>query len=132
MNNLTNFIRIVLSQSKLAMEKGEIPIASVIVDPIDERIVGQQGSGMWPREPGHSSAWMRASDGRNHAGVPQHIAKRIKVDQQYVRLSTLKMCAPITDPTKVTRSVPSEVATVGLGCGHVLKIIRTAVAGSMG
>ena len=32
MNNLTNFIRIVLSQSKLAMEKGEIPIASVIVD----------------------------------------------------------------------------------------------------
>ena len=39
MNNLTNFIRIVLSQSKLAMEKGEIPIASVIVDPINERIL---------------------------------------------------------------------------------------------
>ena len=39
MNNLTNFIRIVLSQSKLAMEKGEIPIASVIVDPIDERLL---------------------------------------------------------------------------------------------
>ena len=46
-------------------------------DPIDEGIIGQQGSGMWPREPGHSSAWMRPSDGRNHAGVPQHIAKRI-------------------------------------------------------
>ena len=41
MNNLTNFIRIVLSQSKLAMEKGEIPIASVIVDPIDERIIAR-------------------------------------------------------------------------------------------
>ena len=41
MNNLTNFIRIVLSQSKLAMEKGEIPIASVIVDPIDERIIAK-------------------------------------------------------------------------------------------
>ena len=41
MNNLTNFIRIVLSQSKLAMEKGEIPIASLIVDPIDERIIAR-------------------------------------------------------------------------------------------
>ena len=41
MNNLTNFIRIVLSQSKLAMEKGEIPIASVIVDPINERIIAK-------------------------------------------------------------------------------------------
>ena len=41
MNNLTNFIRIVLSQSKLAMEKGEIPIASVIVDPINKRIIGR-------------------------------------------------------------------------------------------
>ncbi len=41
MNNLTNFIRIVLSQSKLAMEKGEIPIASVIVDPINERIIAR-------------------------------------------------------------------------------------------
>ena len=39
MNNLTNFIRIVLSQSKLAIEKGEIPVASIIVDPLDERIV---------------------------------------------------------------------------------------------
>ena len=36
MNNLTNFIRLVLNQSKLAMEKGEIPVASLIVDPIDE------------------------------------------------------------------------------------------------
>ena len=41
MNNLTNFIRLVLSQSKLAMEKGEIPVASVIVDPIDERVVAR-------------------------------------------------------------------------------------------
>ena len=41
MNNLTNFIRIVLRQCKLAMEKGEIPIASVIVDPIDERIIAR-------------------------------------------------------------------------------------------
>ena len=41
MNNLTNFIRIVLSQSKLAMEKGEIPVASVIVDPIDEKVVSR-------------------------------------------------------------------------------------------
>tara|TARA_B100001027_G_scaffold142468_1_gene99151 strand:+ start:537 stop:962 length:426 start_codon:yes stop_codon:yes gene_type:complete len=41
MNNLTNFIRIVLSQSKLAMEKGEIPVASVIVDPLEERIVAR-------------------------------------------------------------------------------------------
>jgi len=41
MNNLTNFIRIVLSQSKLAMEKDEIPIASVIVDPIDERVIAR-------------------------------------------------------------------------------------------
>ena len=41
MNNLTNFIRIVLSQSKLAIEKGEIPVASIIVDPLDERIVAR-------------------------------------------------------------------------------------------
>ena len=41
MNNLTNFIRIVLSQSKLAIEKGEIPVASIIVDPLDERIVAK-------------------------------------------------------------------------------------------
>ena len=41
MNNLTNFIRIVLRQCKLAMEKGEIPIASIIVDPIDERIIAR-------------------------------------------------------------------------------------------
>ena len=41
MNNLTNFIRLVLNQSKLAMEKGEIPVASVIVDPINERVVAR-------------------------------------------------------------------------------------------
>ena len=41
MNNLTNFIRLVLSQSKLAMEKGEIPVASVIIDPIDEKVVAK-------------------------------------------------------------------------------------------
>ena len=41
MNNLTNFIRLVLNQSKLAMEKGEIPVASVIVDPIDERVIAR-------------------------------------------------------------------------------------------
>ena len=41
MNNLTNFIRLVLSQSKLAMEKGEIPVASLIVDPIDERVIAK-------------------------------------------------------------------------------------------
>ena len=41
MNNLTNFIRLVLSQSKLAMEKGEIPVASLIVDPIDERVIAR-------------------------------------------------------------------------------------------
>ena len=41
MNNLTNFIRLVLSQSKLAMEKGEIPVASVIIDPIDERVISK-------------------------------------------------------------------------------------------
>ena len=41
MNNLTNFIRLVLSQSKLAMEKGEIPVASLIVDPIDESVIAR-------------------------------------------------------------------------------------------
>jgi tRNA(Arg) A34 adenosine deaminase TadA len=41
MNNLTNFIRLVLNQSKLAMEKGEIPVASLIVDPIDERVIAR-------------------------------------------------------------------------------------------
>ena len=41
MNNLTNFIRLVLSQSKIAMEKGEIPVASVIIDPVDEKVVAR-------------------------------------------------------------------------------------------
>ena len=41
MNNLTNFIRLVLNQSKLAKEKGEIPVASLIVDPIDESVIAR-------------------------------------------------------------------------------------------
>ena len=41
MNNLTNFIRLVLNQSKLAMKKGEIPVASLIVDPIDESVIAR-------------------------------------------------------------------------------------------
>ncbi len=41
MNNLTNYIRLVLSQSKLAMEKGEIPVASLIVDPLDGSVVAR-------------------------------------------------------------------------------------------